>query len=61
MKKETIKEIFEDIKYKLVSSDLKAVADALKEKGRKPRDWIGVKTLAQLFGEMAKDRSDNTN
>lgn len=61
MKKETIKEIFKDIKYKLVSSDLNAVADALKEKGRKPRDWIGVKTLETLFREMAKKRPNNIN
>jgi len=61
MKKETIKEIFNDIKYKLVSSDLKTVADTLKEKGRNPRDWIGVKTLAQLFEDMAKERLDKVN
>jgi len=61
MKKETIKEIFKDVKYKLVSSDLKTVADGLKEKGREPRDWIGVKTLAQLFEDMAKERLDKTN
>jgi len=61
MKKETLNGIFKDIKYKLASPDLRAVADSLKEKSRQPRDWISVKTLSGLFEEMAKARSNNSN
>ena len=59
MKKETIKEIFQDVKHKLVSSDLKEISQSFKEKGRKPRDFIGVKTLSQVFEEMAKERLED--
>ena len=61
MKKQTIKEILDLIKYKLVSADLKAISDGLKEKGKQPRDWISVKSLAKIFEDMAKERSDKSN
>ena len=59
MKKSVIKKIFNNMKYKLVSSDLNEISKSFKEEGKKPRDFIGVKTLVQIFEEMAKERSDN--
>ncbi|MBU0894669.1 MAG: hypothetical protein KKB88_04460 [Nanoarchaeota archaeon] len=61
MKKEVIKKIFQNIKHKLVSSDLNEIAKAFNESGRNSRDFIGVKTLSQVFEEMAKERLDKTN
>lgn len=58
MKKEHIEAAFDNIKNKLVSSDLQNVADSLKSKTRTSRDFIEVKTLIGLFEKMAKDRSD---
>ena len=60
MKKETIKKIFQNAKHKLVSEDLTAISKSFQEEGRKPRDFIGVETLSQVFEEMAKERSGNT-
>lgn len=59
MKKAIIKKIFKDIKYKLVSSDLSAIAESFREEGRNSRDFIEVKTIAEVFEEMAKERSEN--
>ena len=56
MKKSIVKEIFKDIKFKLVSSDLSKIAESFNEKGRNYRDFIEVKTLSQIFEEMAKER-----
>ena len=56
MKKSVIKEIFKDIKLKLVSEDLSKIADSFKAKGRNSRDFIEVKTLSQIFEEMARER-----
>jgi len=61
MKKEVIKKIFQNISHKLVSSDLNEIAKAFSESGRNSRDFIGVKTLSQVFEEMAKERLDKTN
>jgi len=55
MKKSVIKKILNDIKYKLVSSDLSAIAESLKEESRNSRDFIEVKTLKQVFVELAKE------
>ena len=59
MKKAIIKKIFKDIQYKLVSSDLSVIVESLREEGRNSRDFIEVKTIAEVFEEMAKERSDN--
>jgi len=58
MKKETIKKIFQNAKHKLVSEDLTAISKSFQEEGRKPRDFIGVETLSQVFEEMAKEMPD---
>lgn len=59
MKREHIEAAFVNIKNKLVSSDLKSIADYFKEKSRISRDFIEVKTLAGVFEKMANDKSDN--
>jgi hypothetical protein len=58
MKKSIIKKILNDIKYKLVASDLSAIAKSFEENSRNSRDFVEVKTLKQVFEEMAKDRSN---
>jgi hypothetical protein len=58
MKKSVIKKILNDIKFKLVSSDLSAIAESLEEKSRNSRDFIEVKTLKQVFVELAKESPD---
>ena len=58
MKKEHIETAFDNIKYKLVSSDLQNIVDSLKSKTRVSRDFIEVKTLIEIFEKMAHDRKE---
>ena len=59
MKKSVLKEIFDNIKHKLVFSDLYTIAESINEKGRQSRDFIEVKTLGEVFEEMAKEGSND--
>lgn len=56
MKKEIIKKIFQTAKSKLAASDLVEISKSFNDQGRKPRDFIGVETLSQVFEEMAKEK-----
>jgi len=56
MKKETIKKIFQSAKSKLAATEMNEISKAFLDQGRKPRDFIGVETLSQVFEEMAKEK-----
>lgn len=56
MKKEAIKKIFQNVKSKLASSEMIEISKSFNDQGRKPRDFIGVETLSQVFEEMAKEK-----
>lgn len=59
MKKSVVKEIFKDIKFKLVSADLSKISESFKEKGRNSRDFIEVKTLSQILSNSKMPTSGN--